>query len=277
MGCGLAELIEAELWAPLVTRDKLVTRDREACAVQDAAGKYPVDLAIERGAPPELVLKMHAAGGLMVAVNREDWETATRLVLAQPQLTREKDEYGSLLGGMLPLYHGAPLRLVVALFEAYPEALAAKSKYGNTPLAYAQLQRYSERQQPGVLDCLQHYAALHKAAERRDWGALAAFQRRDGGAPAAWVAALAQRHGAPASTIEALSETFGLAELVAAGLWAPLATRVDALITREACAAQDAVGQYPLALAIAGQVPLRCARGIVRMRGSLGAGVPARS
>ena len=138
------------------------------------------------------------------------------VALAQPQLLREKD--GS---GRLPLnyaaMHGAPLRLVVALAEAYAEALAVESIGGYTPLAVAQ--HWSERQQPGVLNCLQHYVALRQAATCRDWDALAAFQRHDGGAPAAWVAALAQRHGAPASTVGKLSATFGLAELIAAGAW----------------------------------------------------------
>lgn len=63
----MAELIEAELWEPLaLPTERLVARP---CAVQDMWGKRggftggkapsdPVDLAIERGAPAELVVKM---------------------------------------------------------------------------------------------------------------------------------------------------------------------------------------------------------------------------
>ena len=176
----------------------------------------------------------------------QDWERAMALALAESEsgLLREKGPYG-----YLPLHSavccGPPLRLVVAMVVAYPEALAFKSDGGRTPLALAQ--QSSQKQQPGVLEVLQgHDLATCKAAERKDWAPLQAFQRRYGEAPAAWVVTLAQDLGAPPATVDELCERLGLAELVEAALWAPLTKRAETLVTRAACVARDAAGKYPV-------------------------------
>ena len=72
--------------------------------------------------------ELHEACGYGGTVDAEE---AMRLALAKPEWLRE---FGH--GGSLPLhwaaYHGAPLHLVVALVEAYPEALAVLSDDAQT-------------------------------------------------------------------------------------------------------------------------------------------------
>ena len=75
---------------------------------------------------------------------------------------------------------------------------------------------------------------------------------------------VAQEHGAPAQTVDGLFDGVPLAELVEAALWEPLAARAETLLTREACAAPDARGQFPAEVASAAQAPLDTLLAMIR-------------
>ena len=103
--------------------DRLEMITREACMEPDAAGKYPVDLAIERGAPLKLVLRMREAKGLTVAAVREDWEIIEKL----PQIiTREacaaQDRNGKFPLELAQAAGSAPAELVARPRELSPPA-----------------------------------------------------------------------------------------------------------------------------------------------------------
>ena len=91
-----------------------------------------------------------------------------------------------------------------------------------------------QAEQTEVINFLQHYPALCKAAERQDWEPLLALQR-DMSNGSAWVAGVAATHGAPSSVMDGLSKQLGLHEMIAAEAWPTLLRHSDQHITPASC------------------------------------------
>jgi hypothetical protein len=272
---SLPELVEAGLWEPLAARStQLITA--EVCAIHDADGRYPVEVAIQGGAPDELVqqLTSHSPQPILVhAIDAGNWARAIALASLKPDWASVKDHRRGWLPVHAAVRGGAPLALVRQLVEAFPEGLAAKDSNDRTAyeIAVRQAQRNSKSQalplsptrapkagRPSsshsvdpalqqrqvqhaeVIGFIQHYPTLRDAAERHNWAPLVALQREtsSGGA---WIASLARMHGAPPSVMDGLSECLGLQATIAAEAWSTLLRHSDQLITATSCATPSPV------------------------------------
>jgi hypothetical protein len=74
--------------------------------------------------------------GLIAPLRRQDWETALTVILHSPHYTKRVN---SILG--LPLNVaigvGAPIEVVTALLEAYPDATTIQDRHNNLPCHFA--------------------------------------------------------------------------------------------------------------------------------------------
>jgi hypothetical protein len=77
--------------------------------------------------------------GLTAPLLRKDWETALTVILHSPHYTKRVDLMRSDMG--LPLIvaieGGAPVEVVTALLEAYPNATTIPTHYNNLPCHFA--------------------------------------------------------------------------------------------------------------------------------------------
>ena len=137
----------------------------EGAAEQDSSGSVPLHLAVGSGAPAQAIralvkaypeglsrrdadgcLPLHiAASSFSSAGEAGGTEAAFAAVLqALPSCAREKDS----LFGRLPLHaaveHLAPLAVIQALLDAYPEGACQKDLDGNLPIHLAAEARASD-------------------------------------------------------------------------------------------------------------------------------------
>jgi hypothetical protein len=73
--------------------------------------------------------------GLFTPLLRQDWETALTVILHSPHWAKSVNPMRSYIG--LPLHvalrRGAPVEVVTALLEAYPDATTIQNGYNNLP------------------------------------------------------------------------------------------------------------------------------------------------
>ena len=258
---NLPELIEARLWDSLASRSEQLI-SREACAVQDAERRFPVEAAAAAGAPAEVVAKLTAASPpaiLFHAIERKHWVRSMELAGLNPAWARQREN------GALPAHagaqHGAPLQLMWQVVEPYPECLSIKDQRDRTPLEVAtrsyrssgQIEDKSSRERSQeVISFLTHYPPMLEAAKRQDWNVLAGFQRQ---ARASWVVGIAAAHGALPQISDGLCQDLSLRDVIEAEAWEPLMRCAEQMVTEGACRTHDAQGEYPLQVAISMGAP----------------------
>jgi hypothetical protein len=75
--------------------------------------------------------------GLIELLERKDWETALTVILHSPHWTKRINTGRGVTGRSLPLHFayrtGAPIEVVTALLEVYPDATKTKNAYNNSP------------------------------------------------------------------------------------------------------------------------------------------------
>jgi hypothetical protein len=75
--------------------------------------------------------------GLFEPLERKDWETALTVILHSPHWTKRIDTGRGVTDRWLPLhfacYAGAPIEVVTALLEAYPDATKTRNALNNLP------------------------------------------------------------------------------------------------------------------------------------------------
>jgi hypothetical protein len=77
--------------------------------------------------------------GLIDPLLRKDWETALTVILHSPHYTKRVDLMRSAMGSPLivAIRRGAPVEVVTALLEAYPDATTIPTHYNNLPCHFA--------------------------------------------------------------------------------------------------------------------------------------------
>jgi ankyrin repeat protein len=74
--------------------------------------------------------------GLRKALTEKDWESALTVILHSPHYTKRRNTIQDL-PLHVALYAGAPIEVVAALLEAYPDATKTRNYIGNLPCHYA--------------------------------------------------------------------------------------------------------------------------------------------
>jgi hypothetical protein len=91
--------------------------------------------------------------GLFAPLTRKDWETALTVILHSPHYAKRVDPM--LVG--LPLRYaiqgGAPVEVVTALLEAYPDAMTIRTSYNLSPCHFACIYGISSEGMKMLLRC----------------------------------------------------------------------------------------------------------------------------
>jgi ankyrin repeat protein len=89
--------------------------------------------------------------GLFAPLPRNDWETALTVILHSPHYTKIVHEQGSPLH--LAIRRGAPVEVVTALLEAYPDATTIRNQYNKLPCHLACFYGISSKGMKMLLRC----------------------------------------------------------------------------------------------------------------------------
>jgi hypothetical protein len=74
--------------------------------------------------------------GLFVPLSRHDWETALTVILHSPHYAKRVNSSAGDSPLHVAILGGAPVEVVTALLEVYPDATTIRNHYNNLPCHY---------------------------------------------------------------------------------------------------------------------------------------------